>query len=50
MISFLKKVFNGTLIQDIINNFDPYQINEMIRLELTKEHNNNCKFKKGDKP
>ena len=36
-MNFLKKLFNGTLLQDIINNFDPYQINEMTRLELTKE-------------
>jgi hypothetical protein len=39
MIRFLKKLFNGTLIQDILNNFDPYEIHEMTRLELTKEHN-----------
>ncbi len=37
LMNFLKKLFNGTLLQDIINNFDPYQINEMTRLELTKE-------------
>lgn len=39
MLLALKKLFSGTLLQDIINNFDPYQINEMTRLELTKEEN-----------
>jgi hypothetical protein len=39
MLLALKKLFNGGLLQDIINNFDPYQINEMTRLELTKEKN-----------
>ncbi len=37
--SLLKKLSNGTLLQDIVNNFDPYHINEMTRLELTKEEN-----------
>jgi hypothetical protein len=37
MLLALKKLFNGALLKDIIDNFDPYQINEMLRLELTKE-------------
>lgn len=37
--SFLKKLFNGTLLQDIVNNFDPYHINELTRLEEIKEQN-----------
>jgi hypothetical protein len=39
MLSLLRKVFNGSLIKDIIDNFDPYHINEMTRLELAKEQN-----------
>lgn len=39
MFKYLKKIMNGSFVQDIINNFDPYQINEMTRLELTKEQN-----------
>lgn len=37
--TLLKKIFNGALLQDIIDNFDPYHINELTRLELTKEKN-----------
>ena len=36
MISFLKRIFSGELVQDIINNFDPYHINELTRVELNK--------------
>lgn len=36
MIKTFKKLFNGKLFQDIIDNFDPYQINELTRVELNK--------------
>lgn len=39
MLKLLKKIFNGKLLQDIINNFDPYHINELTRIEVTKEQN-----------
>lgn len=41
MIRFFKKVFNGKLVQEIINNFDPYHINELTRIELNKKENKN---------
>lgn len=39
MIKYIKKIFNGQWIQDIINNFDPYHIHELTRIEVTKEQN-----------
>lgn len=39
MFRYIKKIFNGQWIQDIIDNFDPYHINELVRIELTKEQN-----------
>ena len=42
MIRFFKKIFNEKLVQDIINNFDPYHINELTRIELNKKENKNA--------
>lgn len=39
MINFIQKVFSGKLMEEIINNFDPYHINELTRLELNKKEN-----------
>ena len=36
MLKLIRKLFNGNLIQEIINNFDPYHINELTRAELNK--------------
>jgi hypothetical protein len=36
MLKLIQTIFNGNLIQEIINNFDPYNINELIRVELNK--------------
>jgi hypothetical protein len=36
MIKFFKNIFNDKLIQEIIDNFDPYHINELTRVELNK--------------
>lgn len=40
MLKFFKKIFNGEIVQEIINNFDPYHINELTRLELNKTKEN----------
>jgi len=39
MIGYIKKIFNGQWIQDIIDNFDPYHIHELMIIEVTKEQN-----------
>lgn len=36
MLKLLKNIFNGDLVKHIIDNFDPYHINELTRLELNK--------------
>ncbi len=36
MIKFFKNIFNDKLIRDIIDNFDPYHINELMLIELNK--------------
>ena len=36
MLNLFKKIFNGQWVQDIINNFDPYHINELTRVELNR--------------
>ena len=42
MLKLLQKLFNGNLIQEIINNFDPYHINELTRVELNKKETKNA--------
>lgn len=37
MIGYIKQIFKGQWIQDIINNFDPYHIHELTIIENTKE-------------
>ena len=37
MIGYIKRIFNGQWVQDIIDNFDPYHIHELTRIEKTKE-------------
>jgi hypothetical protein len=39
MLNLFKKIINGQWVQDIINNFDPYHIHELTRIEVTKEQN-----------
>lgn len=36
MLKLIQKLFNGKFVQEIINNFDPYHINELTRVELNK--------------
>jgi hypothetical protein len=36
MLKLIQTIFNGKLVQEIIDNFDPYQINELTRAELNK--------------
>ena len=36
MLKLIQTIFNGNLIQEIINNFDPYHINELLQVELNK--------------
>jgi hypothetical protein len=36
MLKLLRTIFNGKMVQEIINNFDPYHINELTRVELNK--------------
>lgn len=37
MIGYIKQIFNGQWVQDIIDNFDPHHIHELTRIEKTKE-------------
>ena len=39
MYKVWKSILNGNWIQEIINNFDPYGINEITRIELNKQYN-----------
>lgn len=37
MLKLLLKIVNGKIVQEIINNFDPYHINELTQVELNKK-------------
>lgn len=39
MINLFMKIFNERLVQDIINNFDPYEIKMNTDIELNKKYN-----------
>ena len=44
MIGYIKRIFNGQWIQDIINNFDPYEIQMNTNIELNKKYNEELKL------
>lgn len=43
------KIFNERIVQDIIDNFDPYGVKERIDIELNKQYNEEIKLNQKEK-
>jgi len=49
MIKLFMRIFNERLVQDIINNFDRYEIQMNTNIELNKKYNEELKLNHKEK-